>query len=799
MSNLKWMPIIRNLLRNRLYTVLNLSGLTIGMAAAMLIALWVQNELRFDRYHRRADNLWRVKTDLKISDTETWHWGQTPLKVLELCEQIPGIVSGTQLLQADHLKAVLRHGPETFLEEKMGYIGPRWFETFDYNFVEGSAAGFGDRPNDIILTESLAHKIFGDHSALGSVVRIDSMDYAVHAVLRDSRPESSFRQNILLPMEAFLRQSDNRKNDERWSNFNYITFLELRPDAKTDVIATQLTQALQTAKQDPKVSILLVPLADTHFDTSVEGDVFEKGSLQSIWSFGLIGLLVLVMAAINYVSLTTARAQTRAREVGIRKIVGASKASIFRQFLQESLLLAGLAALLALVVVHTALPWFSEVAGHTFQLDWKSPLPWLLTGGTLAGTVLLAGIYPALLLAGFQPMLALRGQGKKSGMRAFFRQSLVVLQFSISVALLICTIVIGRQRSFIEHTAMGYDRAQVFGFTVGFSDYYAQGKERGESMVKAIEQHLQQSSAIAAISRANDSPVHIKSTHSGSVKFNGLPEDATPTVAQLSADEHFADLFGLQLAEGRWFEKDKTSDVDNVILNETAARKLGLPQPWLGQRFGFHQHEGQVIGIVRDFHFLSLHEAITPLVIYNSEGWRGNFFVKTQPGQSVQALAAVAAVWKEWLPQRPFEYTFLDEDFDKMYRSEQRASLLFNLFAGITIFISCLGLFGLATFVAVQRTKEIGIRKVLGASVAGITGLLAGDFLKLVLIAIVVACPVAWYCMRQWLADFAYRVDLQWWMFALAGAAAVGISLLTVGVQSVKAALANPVQSLRSE
>jgi len=770
------------------------------MAAAMLIALWVQNELRFDGYHRQAEQLWRVKTDLKINDQETWNWGSTPLKTTELCAQVPGILSATQIMLPSGGQVILQRGAALFEEEKYGYVGPGWFSTFDYEFAEGSAAGFGERPNDVLLTESLARKIFGNHPALGSSLRIDSSDYVVFAVLRDPRPNSSFQENLLLSLESWLRQGSNREQEGAWSNFNYTTFVELRPDAAPEKVAAQLSSLLVAAKQDSSISLRLGALTDLHFDQSIQGDQYDKGSRRSVVIFALIGLLILLMAAINYVSLTTARAQTRAREASIRRVIGAGRAQLFGQFLGESILLATGAGILALLLVQLALPGFSALTERTFTLLWSTPLPWLLAGGTLVTVILLAGVYPAVLLAGFQPMQVLRGAGAPLGhSKSVFRQSLVIAQFSILVALLICTIVIGRQLYFIQHKQVGYDRAQIFTFSIGWRTFQALGKERGESLMTTLEQSLRQSAAVAGLSRANESPVHIQSTHSGSVRFDGLPEDAKPTVAQLSADEHFAELFGLKMAEGRWFEAGNSSDVNNVVLNETAARQLGLPQPWLGQRFGFQGKEGRVIGIVRDFNFLPLQEAITPLVVFNSANWRSRYFIKTQPGQNAQALALAEATWKQWLPDRPFEYSFLDEDFNRMYKSDQRLGSLFGIFAGIAIFIACLGLFGLATFVTAQRTKEIGIRKVLGASVAGITGLLAKDFLVLVLIAIAIASPLAGWAMQHWLADFAYRIDLQWWMFVGAGAGTVVIAFLAVGFQSIKAALANPVRSLRSE
>ncbi|MFN0013689.1 MAG: ABC transporter permease [Saprospiraceae bacterium] len=793
---------IRNLLKNRLYSVLNLSGLAIGMAAAMLIALWVQSELRFDAFHHRAENLWRIKTDLRINDSETWNWGSTPLRITELCAKVPGLSVTAQLMAPFGTQALLRHGPEYFEEENYGFVSTDWFDTFDYEFAEGNAHGFGDRPNTLMLTESLARKVFGNRSAIGETLHLDSAAFTVHAVLRDPCPESSLRHNLLLPIEAWLRQGTNRENDNSWNNFNYTTFVELRPGTAPEQVGSQLTELLAEAKQDSNITLHLGALTDLHFDTSLKSDNFEKGSRRTVAVFSFVGLLILLMAAINYVSLTTARAQTRAREAGIRKVVGSSRGQLFAQFLGESAVLAAGAGLLAIVFVQSALPWFSELAGRTFVLPWSSPLLWLLAGGMQAATVVLAGVYPAVLLAGFQPVQVLRDSGGSTGRRGarlVFRQSLVVAQFAISVALLICTIVIGRQWSFIQNKEMGYEREQVFTFQIGWRQFAELGEERGLAMQKTFKQTMLQSSAIAGVSSANDSPVYIESTHSGSVEFDGMPEGDKPTVSQLSADADFADLFGLKMLDGRWFEKGNAADANNVVLNETAALQLGLHKPWVGQRFGFHGRDGQVVGIVRDFHFLPLHEKIPPLVAFNAPSWRGTYFIKTRPGQHAAAITSAEKVWKQWFPERPFRFTFLDEDYNRMYHAEQQAQLLFNLFAGIAIFIACLGLFGLATFVAVQRTKEIGIRKVLGASMTSLASLLAADFMKLVLVAVVLAVPVAYFFMQHWLEDFAYRIELQWWMFVLAGLAATAIALATVGFQSIRASLANPVKALRSE
>lgn len=791
---------LRNLWRNPLYSSINITGLVLGMASVILIALWVQNELRYDRYHKHADNLWRVTTDLKLNPDETWHWGTTPLRLGELAKQIPGVLSVSRILNQAGNKLKLRRGADLFQEEKYAYVDPKWFETFDYEFAEGSAAGFFEHPNQLMLTEETALKIFGRHSALGATLRLDSTEYVVHAVLKNPRNESSFQQNVLLPIDAYLNQGKNRENDLSWSNFNYCSFLELQPQADSKAVAGQLTQLLAAAKQDSNITLNLIALKDLHFDQSIERDAFVKGNKKAVFIFSLIGLLILLMGAMNYVSLTTARAGMRARETGIHKVVGAGKWQLFMRYLSESAAVAFISGALAVVVVQLALPGFNRIADNHFALQWDSPVFWGLKGGAMLSTLLLAGVYPALVLANFKPIGVLRANAQiKSGQKSLFRQSLVVAQFVVSVSLLICTIVIAQQRDFILKSDMGYNREQVFSFQFDWRLAKRFGLEKSGMVRKSMSDALRQTATVTNVSLTDQLPLEIENTHSGSVKYEGMAPDAEPTVSQSAVDAAYANLIGLKMAAGRWFEADNTNDQNNFVLNETALRKLGIQEPAIGQNFEMHGIKGQIIGVVRDFHFKPLTELISPLVFFNTPSFSSYFLVKAQSGKAKEAVATAEKIWKSFIPDQPFEAVFLDERFEKQYRREERAGLLFNIFAGIAIFISCLGLFGLATFMALQRTKEIGVRKVLGASVAGLVVLLTRDFLKLVLISIVIATPIARYAMQKWLTGFAYRIELQWWMFALAGAAAILVAAMTVGFQSIKAALSNPVKSLQHE
>lgn len=788
----------RNLARHPLYTGINLVSLSIGMAAALLIGLWVQNELRYDRYHRRAEQVWRITTDLKIGDNEHWYWGTTPLKIAELAEQVPGIVQSAQVKSAAQREMVLWHGPMQFLEKNPAWVSKDWFKTFDFQLKEGSLDAFFERTNSILLSERKAKQIFGDHVAVGQELRIDSTNYLVCGVLKDPLPQSTFQYELWLPVNALLTDPKERENENSWGNFNYNTFVELHPSADVQAVSNQLTELLRKAKGDSSIVMGLQPLADLHFDVHYQ-DEYKKGSKTTVGIFAMIALLLLGMACINYVGLTTARAASRAREIGIKKINGAHNRHVFAQVMAESALMIGMAALLGVGLVQLVLPFFNAFTEQNFRFGWADGVSLYLVGGASLVALLFSGAYPAWLLSGFRPMSVLRGQAPVLSGRSPFRRGLVVLQFAVAVALLAATVVIGEQRRYIDTMPLGYDRNQVFEFNISWQVWRKMGVERVSSIRDVMARALSAETAVAGVSLGSQSPVLIESTHSGSVKYDGMPDGSEPTVSQLNADAEYGALFGLNMSEGRWFERDSKADEANVVLNETAARTLNLPKPWVGQRFEFHGKKGQVVGVARDFHFMSLHDKITPLVVFNDPSWRFRFFVKARQGAEKQAIAAAEKIWKTHFPAHPFQYKTLDDNFEQLYGTERRAGTLANLFTGVAILIACMGLFGLAVFVSGQRTKEVGVRKVLGGSVVGIAALLAKDFLKLVCLSLLFAIPAAYYFVRHWLSDFAYRIELQWWMFAAASIAALVIATITVGFQAIKTAASNPVKSLRSE
>ncbi|GAB3953705.1 ABC transporter permease [Spirosoma harenae] len=791
---------IRNLLKTKIFGLLNVTGLAVGMVAAVFILLWVQNELSFDSYHQKANRTHAIITHNQVNKEETWHWSTTPLPLADQARKLPDIEQVTQIIRPFWPDLTIKIGGQLARIEKAACVDENWFSVFDYSLVDGSLTDFNRNVRSIALTESKADQLFGSAKAVGQLIRIDTLDYVVRAVVKDNPVNSSFQYDCLIPLAAHLANPEAVKNDNNWNNFNYETFVVLRPDADVEKAEQKITQIIRqdkkdekTGKPDTSITLELEPLSDMHFDTiSRYGADAEQGDRRTVYIFLAMGLAILLMACINYVNLTTARASVRAKEVGVKKLIGAGYSQLFGQFMLESILMCLAALCIALSLIYSLLPIFNTLTSKTFSLQFTSPSLWLVLGGTTLLAIVLTGIYPALLLSSFQPVRAIRGFNVMGSTNSIFRKSLVVVQFTISIIFLIATLVVYQQIRFIRNTKLGYDRDHIVALTIPW-------RVQPKVDPTVMKERLLKQSSILDATIASQNIVEITSSHSGSLDWDGRPADFQPTVGQISVEPSYQKLFNLKMIQGRWFELNNTADEENVVLNETAVRKFNLRKPVVGQRFHFQGRKGIVLGVVKDFHFKSLHEKIDPLVIFNQPGWRSGLYVKVAPGKEAEALKAIQTVWTDLIPSRPLQYKFLDETFDRLYKTEARTATLFNAFALVAALISCLGLFGLATFTAELRVKEIGIRKVLGASVVSLMALLSKDFMKLIVVAMIIAIPVGYYCMNLWLLEYAYKIDMAWWLFALAGLLAIGIALLTISFQSAKAALTNPVKSLRSE
>ncbi|MEP7376965.1 MAG: ABC transporter permease [Chitinophagaceae bacterium] len=782
----------RSIWKNRVTSFINITGLSVGMTASVLILLWVQNETSFDNYHKDAGNIYRLTTRLP---EQGWVWEATPLLLADAVKnEVPEIVNTARLSTNNwpvfNVKGSLFYGKEC------AYVDNGWFSIFNYNFKEGNAASFYENPFSVILTASEAKKYFGDGAAVGQRIRIDTMDYLVRGVVADAPVNSSFQYKAFIPISALLTNPQIRENDEQWGNTNYITFIKTIPGIKPGIIGKKITDVVRKKANDKDAApTSLISLADMHFETEISNSIFTHGNRATVYMFSVLGFLLLLIACINYVNLTTAKASLRAKEVSIRKITGANRSSLFFQFVTESILISLLSLFVTLFLIQFCLPVFNQLTGGTFTLPLTSVTLWKVLSIALLSALMLNSIYPALLLSSFKPLNVFRGNNVLKVKDTTFRKSLVVLQFTVSVILIAGTIIIYRQMLYVQKTNPGYNRSQVLSFTLPQTI----DRANRESVIQTIKQDLLSQSTIESVAASNQPVENIGSMCSGCAEWPGRDTSYKAKIVQLSADADFQKTMQLQMKEGRWFSEGNENSKQGFILNETAVRDFKLKEPVVGQAFIFKGDTSQVMGVVKDFYYKSMHERLGPLVVFNNPQWRNRFVVRIAPKSAAAAISRIQNVWKKYIPESPLEYTFLDDTFNELYKEDQQTSFLILVFAIIAIVISGMGLFSLAAFEAEQRTKEIGIRKVLGATVAGIAMLLSKDFVKLVCIGILIASPIAWWAMNKWIQNFAYRIDIGWWIFLLAGLIAVMIALITVSFQSIKAAITNPVKSLRTE
>ncbi len=789
----------RSLWKNKAAGAINLFGLSIGMTAAVFIFLWVQNEMNFDSYHPGKENIYRITNTIQVSKEEAWVWEASPMLMAEnAVKEIPAIQKTARVIINTWGGPVLNVDHKLFAEKTSAWVDKSWFNMFHYDFITGSVAAFAKDPFSVILTASKAKKYFGDAAATGQIIRMDTVNYTVQGVVKDNPVNSSFQFDVLLQMDGRLSDPGVRKNDETWNNFGYITFVQLRQDANVPLVETKLNEIVDKNRTNDNDKVSLQPLTGMYFANNLQSSEMQHGNKKTTYIFSMLGLLLLITACINYVNLTTAKASLRAKEVSIRKIVGAYRKHLFFQFIAESLTMSLLSLIITIVLIQLCLPVFNTLTERHFELPLSSINMWKVLLGTLFIATLLNGVYPAVLLSSFQPLNVFRGKSILKVRDGSIRKGLVVFQFSLSMVLILGTIVIYRQMEFIQTANPGYNVSQVMALQVPYHAYGPLKANTRKDFFAAIKQELQSQSSIAMVSSGNSEIVNVTSASSGNADWDGRDTLFNPTIGRLSIDQQFPVMFQLQLKEGAWF-KPGTENSKDYILNETAAATFNMHQPIIGQRFTWGGDTGKVAGIVKDFHYKSMHEKIGPMVLTNNDGSDSYFFIKMAPGNVSKAINAAQGVWSKHIPDEPFQYTFLDESFNNLYKADIRTSRLVFIFSAIAVIIAALGLFALAAFTAEQRTKEIGIRKVLGASVSQIAGLLSKDFIKLVLIAIVLASPLAWWAMNKWLQDFAYRINISAWIFIIAGSLALLVALLSVSMQAIKAAMANPVKNLRTE
>lgn len=796
----------RSLLKNKAFTAINVFGLALGLTACLLIVLYVADELSFDRYNTKADRIYRVNEDLKLGNNAVkYALAMAPL-AQTLKSDFPDVENVARLKNANswHIKK----GSEKILEPNVAFADQALFDVFTLPMVDGNPATALKEPNCMVITATMAKKYFNTTQAVGSTLTIDDNSiYKVTGVIEDMPKTSHFNFNFLVSMATY---PDSRST--QWLRSDYNTYVLLKKGADPKRLEAAFPQLLRKyssgeMQRELHVSIAdfekggsyfrmnLIPLTDIHLHSNIVGELSGNSSVQYIYIFSIIAIFILFIACVNFMNLSTARSSNRAREVGVRKVLGSSRNALIAQFLTESVLITLIATIIALLATIILLPAFNQLAGKEISIT-LSILAWLVPVSVILVLIIgfLAGSYPAFFLSAFQPADVLKGKiagGFKGG---FLRSFLVVFQFSISIFLIIGTIVIYNQLNYIQTRNLGYDRKQVLIIKNTF---------QLDKQVQTFKQQVKQLQGVSNATITGFLPTTSNRSTSIFYKDAGAQDQGRSIFPQTwSVDYDYLNTLGMRLAEGRNFSANMGSDSSAVIINETAAKFLGFKEPIGKLLYRRGITPGSVgaftiVGVIKDFNFNSLRENISPVIMRLGND-NGDMSIKVNTANLPALLSQIKNVWSSLTPAH-FEYSFMDQDFNNTYRTEQRLGQIFIVFSLLAILIACLGLFGLAAYAAEQRTKEIGIRKVLGASVSVIVGILSKDFIKLIIIAIAIASPVAWFVMHKWLQDFAYRVNIQWYTLAIAGLAAIIIAVVTVSFQAIRAALINPVKSLKSE
>jgi len=800
---------LRNLSRHKVFSFINILGLALGLACCITIFLFVQDEFRYDTFHSKGDRIYRLNNN-RIRENGADFTAMTPPALgPTLVKDYPEVQKTVRFF--DMRSPLVVYEDKKFFEPDFLLADSSALEIFTLPLVKGNPQTALKEKFSLIITESTAKKYFGTENPMGKVVTVSGeLKFTVTGVMKDLPMHTHLKINCLGNFNL-LRDFVGQERLSNWVWHQFFTYILVqenydiaRLEAKLPQFITTYT-ADETARSGTRYNFKVQPLKDVHLHSAhLEFDIAQRGDIQYVYAFSAIALFALLIACFNFMNLSTARSTKRAKEVGLRKVVGANRKQLISQFIGESILLVSIAMGMAFILVYVTLPIFNDFSGKNLQ--WLPMFNILSILGILALILvvgLLAGLYPAFFLSAFQPVKVLKGELRSRLGGYTLRQTLVVLQFAISTVLIIGTAIVFRQLNYIQHTNLGFSKEQLVSLPIRNGDM--------RRNFEGIKTELLQNPSITAATSCYGLPGSLFA--GDAITIPGSGSDIT-TINMFLVDYDYIPTLGMELAAGRNFSKDFGRDADGgYILNETAVREFGwgTPEKALGKEIHWKKwsqdnatisdslKRGKVIGVVKDFHYKSLHQKIEPLVLHIYPSAFEDIVVKIRPENMKATLAFLEDKWTKLDENWPFEYTFLDEQFARKYESEQIFSKVFITFTLLSIFIACLGLFGLASFTAGQRSKEIGIRKVLGASVPGIVFLLSKDFLKLVVLSLVIAVPLAWYAMSSWLEDFAYRIDMEWWVFAMAGLVAVLIALFTISFQSIKAALSNPVKSLRNE
>jgi len=766
----------------------------VGMSACFLIFLYVRFETSYDNFHSKADRIYRVVSDV-ITPSETDKIGITSAPIaVNAKKDFPEVEDAVRVTQDELL---VHRGDVKFQEKNSLLADSTLFNVFDFPLIAGNKNTALKEPMSIVLSQTAAKKYFGAENPLGQQVQLTgaAINATVTGIMKDIPENSQIKADMLVSISSYKQMYGQATTDSEWTNHMFYTYLLLKPNADAKGLEKKFpafmefhhgTEAKKLQMHD---DLSLEPLRDVYLKSKRDG--FVTGSINNVRIFSVVAIFILLIACINFINLTTARSAERAKEVGIRKVVGAARFQLANQFIGESVIISLIAFLLSVLLCSLLMPLFNQLAGKTISPNiFHNPMNIvsLFFLSIIIGVV--AGLYPSLVLSSFKPVSVLKGRFATGTQGLLLRKGLVIFQFTISIMLIVGTIVVYNQLDYMRNQSLGFNKDQTMVINTNF-----------DKNKDAFKQSL--SSIPGVISTTSSSSV----PGSGHTSAYSEMQNKAGDIQKTNLDTYFVDFdyidqYKFKLVAGREFSKDfKTDSTQAMVINESAARSLGYtsPKDAVGRNFDQWGRKGKIIGVLKDFHYHSLQQDIKPLVM-RYETWAfGLISIKVSPTNLSSTVKAIEHKWNQIVPNRPFDYSFLDDSFDKQYRAEERFGNLFSNFAVLAIFISCLGLLGLASYSTIQRTKEIGVRKVLGASVSNIVNILSIEFIKLVLIAFVIASPIAWFGMNIWLHDFAYRTSITWWVFAIAGASSVIIAFATISFQAIKAALMNPVKSLRSE
>lgn len=798
----------RNLAKYRFISFINLFGLTVGLSCCMLILAYIINEVSFDRYHSKANNIYRVTRTFKNAETGAVNLNLStiapPFGPL-LQNDFKEIKTLTRLLGAGPVP--LRYEEKIFNEQDAFFADEHLFDVFDVHVLKGNPTRSLNDPFSVMLTDETAKRYFGNEDPINKVLKMNNQFNLKVSGIYKAFPSGSHIHPAVMISFATLEDTavyGAQRLREDWGNNSFFTYI-LTPDnfdpKKMEAqfpafLDRHIHEGDEKYKASQWTSLALQKLTDIHLRSHTDYEAEENGDINRVYIFSAIALFILLIACINYMNLSTARSTLRAREIGIRKTVGASRKEIIYQFLSESVMISWMAMLLALLLTWLVLPWLNTLSGQPLSISILLQ-PAIITAVFLIPFFvgIMSGIYPALFMSSFQPVKVLKGLIKVKDSNISFRKVLVTAQFAISIVLIISTAVVFRQLGYMQKKSLGFDREHIL--TMSYNSGL-NGK------FDAFRNDLLMNSNIKNVARSSRIPTgRLLDAMGTRINRGDSLVPANADIKFVSSDQEFLSTYGVKVVAGRDFSKKFGMDTSGFLVNEAAVQALGLRNndDAIGKNLVYGSRAGKIIGVIRNFHFESLHQRISPLILLLplSPDFYGRISVKIAGTNIPSAVAQIEASWKKFLPEAPFEYNFLDENFKKLYASEQKQGTIFTAFACIAIFIACLGLFGLSAFAITQRVKEIGIRKVLGAGIGNIVGLLSKDFLKLVIIAAIIAFPIAWYAMDRWLRDFAYRINMSWWIFFAAGIIAALIAFFTISFQAIKAAAANPVKSLRTE